>query len=61
MNIIFLLAPFSVALGLLAVGAFFWTLRAGQYEDIKGAAERILIDDEDLDGPGDGEGPGRES
>jgi cbb3-type cytochrome oxidase maturation protein len=61
MNIIFLLAPFSVALGLLAVGAFFWTLRAGQYEDIKGAAERILIDDEDLDGPGEGEGPGRES
>ena len=56
MNIIFLLAPFSVALGLLAVGAFFWTLRAGQYEDIKGAAERILIDDEDLDGPGDGRG-----
>lgn len=61
MNVILLLAPFSVALGLLAVGAFFWTLRAGQYEDIKGAAERILIDDEDLDGPGDGDGPGRDS
>jgi cbb3-type cytochrome oxidase maturation protein len=54
MNIIFLLAPFSVALGLLAVGAFVWTLRAGQYEDIKGAAERILIDDEDPDSPGTG-------
>ena len=59
MNVILLLAPFSVALGLLAVGAFFWTLRAGQYEDIKGAAERILIDDEDLDGPGTGDGPER--
>lgn len=47
MNIIFLLAPFSVALGLLAVGAFLWTLRAGQYEDVKGAAERILIEDEE--------------
>lgn len=56
MNIIFLLAPFSVALGLLAVGAFFWTLRAGQYEDIKGAAERILIDDENADGPGSADG-----
>ncbi len=56
MNIIFLLAPFSVALGLLAVGAFFWTLRAGQYDDIKGAAERILIDDEDPDVPGIGDG-----
>jgi cbb3-type cytochrome oxidase maturation protein len=56
MNVILLLAPFSVALGLLAVGAFVWTLRAGQYEDIKGAAERILIDDEDPDRPGTGDG-----
>lgn len=47
MNIIFLLAPFSVALGLLAVGAFLWTLRAGQYDDDRGAAERILIDDDE--------------
>jgi cbb3-type cytochrome oxidase maturation protein len=46
MNIIFLLAPFSVLLGLMAIGAFVWTLRAGQYDDIKGAAERILIEDE---------------
>lgn len=45
MNIIFLLAPFSVALGLLAVVAFVWTLRSGQYEDVKGAAARILLDD----------------
>jgi cbb3-type cytochrome oxidase maturation protein len=47
MNIIFLLVPFSVALGLLAVGAFLWTLRSGQYEDSAGAAERILIQDEE--------------
>ena len=46
MNIIFLLAPFSVLLGLIAVGAFVWTLRSGQYEDVQGAAARILIDDE---------------
>lgn len=52
MNIIFLLAPFSVLLGLIAVGAFFWSLRSGQYEDIEGAAARILIDDEDGEGPG---------
>lgn len=54
MNIIFLLAPFSVVLGLMAVGAFVWTLRAGQYEDIQGAAERILIDDDDPGAPGTG-------
>lgn len=53
MNIIFLLAPFSVVLGLMAVGAFIWTLRAGQYEDIEGSAARILIDDADPDAPDD--------
>ena len=51
MNIIFLLAPFSVLLGLIAVGAFVWTLRSGQYEDIEGSAARILIDDLDPDTP----------
>lgn len=47
MNIILLLAPFSVLLGLMAVGAFLWTLRSGQYDDIEGSAARILIDDDD--------------
>lgn len=47
MNILLLLAPFSVMLGLFAVAAFVWTLRAGQYEDMKGAAERILLDEPD--------------
>jgi cbb3-type cytochrome oxidase maturation protein len=51
MNILLLLAPFSVFLGLMAVGAFIWTLRASQYDDIQGAAERILIDDDDQPGP----------
>jgi cbb3-type cytochrome oxidase maturation protein len=47
MNILLLLGPFSVVLGLMAVGAFVWTLRASQYDDIQGAAERILIEDDD--------------
>ncbi len=47
MNIVMLLAPFSIGLGLMAVGAFWWTLRARQYDDPKGDAERILIDDPD--------------
>lgn len=49
MNILLLLAPFSVVLGLIAVAAFVWTLRAGQYDDIKGSAERILLDDDALE------------
>jgi cbb3-type cytochrome oxidase maturation protein len=47
MNILLLLGPFSVFLGLMAVGAFVWTLRTSQYDDIQGAAERILIEDDD--------------
>lgn len=45
MNILLILAPFSVGMGLMAVAAFWWTLRAGQYEDPMGDASRILVDD----------------
>lgn len=45
MSIVLFLAPFSVALGLLAVAAFWWTLRSGQYEDPLGDSARILVDD----------------
>ena len=45
MGIVLFLAPFSVGLGLLALGAFWWTLKAGQYEDPAGDAARILVED----------------
>ncbi|HVI33554.1 cbb3-type cytochrome oxidase assembly protein CcoS [Phenylobacterium sp.] len=45
MTILLFLAPFSVGLGLMAVAAFWWTLRAGQYEDPAGDAARILLED----------------
>ncbi len=45
MNIVMFLAPFSLGLGLMAVAAFWWSLRAGQYEDPEGQAARILMDD----------------
>ena len=44
MTIIFILAPFSLFLAMLGLGAFWWTLRAGQYEDPQGDAARILYD-----------------
>jgi cbb3-type cytochrome oxidase maturation protein len=44
MTILLILAPISVALALTGLGAFWWTLRAGQYEDPKGDAVRILDD-----------------
>lgn len=45
MSILMFLAPFSLGLGLIAVAAFWWSLRAGQYEDPAGDAARILVDD----------------
>ncbi len=50
MNIIFFLAPASLLLALIGLGAFWWSVRAGQYEDPAGDAARIL-DDRQEDGP----------
>lgn len=41
-----ILIPCAIGLGLVALGTFFWALRAGQYEDMEGAGQRILIDDD---------------
>jgi cbb3-type cytochrome oxidase maturation protein len=40
-----MLAPLSVLLGLIGVGAFLWTVKSRQYDDPAGDAARILIDD----------------
>jgi cbb3-type cytochrome oxidase maturation protein len=37
----------ALFIGLIGLGAFLWTLRSGQYEDLECAAERIPVDDED--------------
>ncbi|MDR6847100.1 MAG: cbb3-type cytochrome oxidase assembly protein CcoS [Sphingomonas sp.] len=41
------LIPVALALGLAGLAAFFWAARSGQFEDLDGAALRILIDEED--------------
>jgi cbb3-type cytochrome oxidase maturation protein len=40
------LIPIALGFGLLALIVFLWSLRNGQYDDLDGAAARILIDDE---------------
>ncbi|SLN36293.1 cbb3-type cytochrome oxidase assembly protein CcoS [Oceanibacterium hippocampi] len=47
MNVLVFLIPISLGLGLVGLCAFLWSLRSGQYEDLEGAAERILYDEED--------------
>ena len=53
MNVLVYLVPLALALGLTGLAAFLWSLRAAQYEDMDGAALRILSDD-DLQNPGQG-------
>jgi cbb3-type cytochrome oxidase maturation protein len=43
------LIPIALGMGGLGLLAFFWAMRSGQYEDMDGAANRILIDEEDDD------------
>lgn len=47
MEVLAYLIPAALFLGLAGLGAFFWSLRSGQYEDLDGAGMRILIDDHD--------------
>lgn len=46
MDILLLLIPASLFLGLLGLVGFLWALRSRQYEDLDGAAARILFDDQ---------------
>ena len=47
MSILIYLIPVALFLGGLSLLAFLWALRSGQYEDLDGAAQRILLDPED--------------
>ncbi|MGW9331673.1 cbb3-type cytochrome oxidase assembly protein CcoS [Bosea sp. NPDC055594] len=46
MNILIVLMPLALALGLTGLAAFFWSMRTGQYSDMEGPGWRILDDDD---------------
>jgi cbb3-type cytochrome oxidase maturation protein len=46
MNVLVYLVPAALSLGLIGLAAFLWSLKSGQYEDLDGAALRILRDDD---------------
>lgn len=47
MNGLAVLIPVALLLGLAGLAAFFWSVKSGQFEDMDGAAMRVLIEDED--------------
>jgi cbb3-type cytochrome oxidase maturation protein len=50
MNVLVYLVPAALGLGLIGLAAFLWSLTSGQYDDMEGAALRVLSDD-DVDEP----------
>lgn len=49
MSVLAYLIPVALALGGAGLALFFWAMRNGQFDDLEGAANRILIDDEEPD------------
>ena len=47
MSVLIWLVPIALLMGAIGLAAFFWSLRSGQYDDLSGAAERILLADDD--------------
>ena len=47
----FFLVPIALGLGLAGLASFMWTLKNNQYDDMEGAAQRILFDGNDRPAP----------
>lgn len=55
MTILFALVPLSVLLLVVALAAFFWAVRAGQFDDLDTPAVRILIDEAEAEAEAEAE------
>lgn len=51
MDSLLMLIPVALLLGLLGLGGFLWALRSGQFDDLDGAANRILFEEDDMTPP----------
>ena len=46
MEVLIYIVPMALLLGLAGLAAFLWSLKNGQYDDVEGAALRVLKDDD---------------
>jgi len=53
MTILYLLIPLGLLLLAIAVGAFFWATRAGQFDDLDSPAWSVIMDDDSKPRSGD--------
>lgn len=61
MSVLLMLVPIATFMGLMALVAFMWSLRNGQYDDLDGAAHRAIMDDDEHLIPGREPPAGRSS
>jgi cbb3-type cytochrome oxidase maturation protein len=59
MEILVILVPLALGLGLVGLLGFLWSLRSGQYDDLEGAAWRAISDDEPAPSSDDSDLAGR--
>jgi len=52
LEILYLLIPLGVLILGVAIWAFLWAVKSGQFDDLEGPAHRILMDDDDPKIPG---------
>ena len=46
MDVIYALIPGMIFLGLIMVGVLIWAVKSGQYDDLEGDAQRLLMDED---------------
>ena len=51
MSVLYLVVPLAVAVVAIALGAFVWATRQGQFDDLDTPSMRMLNDDADGGGP----------
>lgn len=47
MTSLVILVPVALGLGALGLASFFWAMRHEQFDDLDGAARRVLLEDEE--------------
>jgi cbb3-type cytochrome oxidase maturation protein len=52
MSVLYVALPVALGLGALAVVAFVWATRGGQYDDLETPRWRVLTDDKPASKPG---------